>query len=129
MSITTHADPETGWLHVRILGEVRSAELAAHLKEVAGQGLNHAPRLVDTRGSTFAVSAEEWLHIAVLVRQLQITYGIWRMAIVAPDAEAYENVRSHPGFAAGPDSPVELFRDPESAAAWLRGPGVADAAP
>jgi hypothetical protein len=120
MTITAEADPRTGWVHVRAAGPVSRADVAAHLKDLATRGLYGLPRLVDARGSTISMNRDEWLEIVILVRQLQIRCGMSSVALVAPDDTAYDLVRTNPGFGASIDPVMQIFRDAEDAAAWLR---------
>jgi hypothetical protein len=120
MTITTEADPQTGWVHVRATGRVSRSDVAAHLKDLATRGLHGRPRLVDARGSTISMNRDEWLEIAILVRQLQIQFGMSSVALVAPDDTAYELVRTNPGFGGSMDSVMQVFQNPEDAANWLR---------
>lgn len=120
MTITAEADPRTGWVHVRATGRVSRADVAAHLKDLATQGLYGRPRLVDARGSTIAMDRDEWLQIVILVRQLQIRCGMSSVALVPPDDTAYDLVRTKPGFGGSIDSVMQVFRNPEDAADWLR---------
>ena len=80
MTITAEADPQTGWVHVRATGRVSRADVAAHLKDLVTRGLYSRPRLVDARGRTVSMNRDEWLEVVILVRQLQIRWGMSSVA-------------------------------------------------
>jgi hypothetical protein len=121
MTITAEADPQTGWVHVRATGRVSRADVTAHLKDLATRGLYGRPRLVDARGSTISINRDEWLEVVILVRQLQIRWGMSSVALVPPDDTAYDLVRTNSGFGGSIDPVMQVFQDPEGAANWLRG--------
>lgn len=120
MAIQTSADPQTGWVHVRATGHVSAADVTEHLKDLAARGLYDRPRLVDARGCTVTMSRDELMDIVILVRQLQIRDGMSSVALVAPDDATYELIRTNPGFGASSDPVMQVFREPEDAANWLR---------
>jgi hypothetical protein len=66
------------------------------------------------------MNRDEWLEIVILVRQLQIRCGMSSVALVAPDDTAYDLARTKPGFGGSVDPVMQIFRDPEDAANWLR---------
>lgn len=120
MAISTSADPETGWVHVRATGDVSAGEVAEHLKDLDARGLYARPRLVDARGCMIAMSRDELTRIVLLVRQLQMRSGMSSVALVAPDDATYDLIQTNPGFGASSDPVIQVFRNPEDATDWLR---------
>jgi hypothetical protein len=119
MPIRYSVDRLHGWLLTHADGVVTFHDINAHL-DIEQRDRNLArPELIDARGATTDLTAEEIRRLVQRATNMLRVVELGPTAIVTDDDVAFGMARMYSLLAEGAGVVAEVFRDMESATRWL----------
>jgi hypothetical protein len=119
MPITYDVDHNLQRVHAVGTGEIRLEDMTAHVTALAGANLLGYAQLLDARGATLMLTAEETRRIVPLIARLREEHGQARTAFIADSDVSFGMARMYATLAADSDSGFMVYRSLQDGAAWL----------
>jgi len=120
MPISYSLDPRSGWMLTRADGLVTFHEVIAHLDVEQRNRDLHRAELVDARGATTDLTANEVRRLVQRAAEMLRGVDIGPTAIVTTNDVVFGMARMYGMLAESVGVNAEAFRDMQSATSWLR---------
>lgn len=119
MAITYDVDHNTQRVMVTATGDIRIADMAALVMELAEQRIFAYAQRFDARNASVLMTAEETRRIVPLIARLREEHGHARTAFIAESDVSFGMARMYATLSADTDSGFMVYRTIEEGDAWL----------
>jgi hypothetical protein len=121
METRRHIDEEKGIVYITVTGPMTLAEIKEDLAQLAALTSRRPemPRLIDLRGATTLLSADEIAQLADIVKSNPHVISRTRRALLVGSDLAFGMYRMFESFAAGGAVDYRVCRDEGEAHAWV----------